>query len=142
MPEDEFTSIVEEEWDKIPSPYKERIRNVALLVEDTPSEEVRRLENLEEGDTLLGIYQGVPLSERGEGYGVGATLPDTITVYRLPTLLEAKDMHAEDSGRSFPELVRQVVRDTLWHEVGHYFGHGEEHIQRREEEGTSGFAAP
>jgi len=140
MPEEAFRKIVEEEWGKVPSPYKERIQNVALLVEDEPSEEVRKLEGLEGEDTLLGIYQGVPLSERGEAYGVGMTLPDTITVYRLPTLLEAGDMHEEAPEQNLPDLVRQVVRDTLWHEVGHYFGHDETHIEEREQGGTSGFA--
>ena len=139
MPEEEFTKIVEEEWDLVPSPYKERILNVALLVEDEPSDVVRKLEGLTESDSLLGIYQGVPLLERGEGYGIGATLPDTITIYRLPTLLEATDM-AREEDRPLPELVRAVVRDTLWHEIGHYFGHDEHAIQDREHGGTNRFS--
>lgn len=137
MPEEDFRKIVEEEWAKVPSPYKERITNVALLVEDEPSEEVRELEGLEGDDTLLGIYLGVPLSERGEGYGIGMTLPDTITVYRLPTLEEATLMHAEAPDTDFVLLVREVVRDTIWHEIGHYFGYDDEHIERREATGTN-----
>lgn len=130
MSESEFRTMVEEEWAKVPSPYRERIQNVALLVEDEPSEEVREMEHLEEGDTLLGIYQGVPLIERGEGYGSGGTLPDTITIYRLPTLLEA-----EESGKE----IQEVVHETIWHELGHYFGYDDEHIHLREDEGTNEF---
>jgi len=138
MDEPEFKKLVEKEWAKVPSPYRERIANVAVLVEDEPSDEVRKLEALGEGDTLLGIYQGVPLTERGEGYGTGGTLPDTITVYRLPTLLEAEELLHETGGELI-DHIRRVVRDTIWHEVGHYFGHGDEHIHRREDEGTNEF---
>lgn len=138
MDEALFRRIVEEEWVKVPSPYRERITNVALLVEDEPSSEVRRLEGLTDGETLLGIYQGVPLIERGEGYGTGGTLPDTITVYRLPTLKEATDVMKEEGGE-FMDCIRRVVMDTIWHEVGHYFGYDDEHIHRREDEGTNEF---
>lgn len=132
MDEHEFRQIVEEEWANVPSPYNERIRNVALLIEDEPSVEVRRAEGLQGEETLLGIYQGIPLTERGEGYGTGGTLPDTITMYRLPTLIEA-----EESGKE----VREVVRDTIWHELGHYFGYDDTHIHQREDEGTNEFGA-
>jgi predicted Zn-dependent protease with MMP-like domain len=130
MGEEQFRTIVEEEWDKVPSPYRERIENVALLVEDEPSPEVREREGLEEGDTLLGFYHGVPLTERGEGYGSGGTLPDTITIYRLPTLLEAEEVGKD---------VREIVHETIWHEVGHYFGYDDFHIHLREDEGTNEF---
>ncbi|MDP2158503.1 MAG: metallopeptidase family protein, partial [Nitrospirota bacterium] len=98
------------------------------------SEEVHALEQLQEGETLLGLYQGIPLTERGSEYGMGMTLPDTITLYRLPILEEARDMD-----RSFLDAVRIVVRETLWHEVGHYFGMEEHEAHEREEEGTNRF---
>ena len=139
MDDPAFRSIVEEEWAKVPSPYRERIVNVALLVEDEPDEFVREAEELEGEETLLGIYQGLPLTERGQGYGLGETLPDTITVYRLPTLLEAGDMAKEFPEADMKDLVRKVVRDTIWHEVGHYFGYDDLHIHRREDEGTNTF---
>lgn len=132
MDEQSFKKVVEEEWVKVPSPYRERIRNVAVLVEEEPSDEVRKSEGLAEGEMLLGFYHGVPLIERGEGYGTAGTLPDTITIYRVPMLLEA-----EESGKE----VREVVRDTIWHEVGHYFGYGDEQIHLREDEGTNEFGA-
>lgn len=137
MDEPAFRAIVEEEWAQVPERYRVRVDNVALLVEDEPSEEVRKLEGLKGEDTLLGIYQGIPLIERGEGYGM--TLPDTITVYWLPTLLEAEQVLAENPALTLPEAVRQVVRDTVWHELGHYFGHGEAEIGKREDEGTNLF---
>ncbi len=125
----EFERVVAEEWPKaVPEKFRARVRNVEVLVEDEPSDEVRRAEGLEEGETLLGLYTGIPLTERGSEYGVGATMPDTITLYRLPILDEA----AETGGD-----VRAVVRDTLWHECAHYFGMEEHDVRHREDSGTN-----
>ena len=136
MSEREFEQIAVAEWERIPARFARRIENCALLIEAEPSDAVRAEEGLEEGETLLGLYRGIPLSERGSEYGVGMTLPDTITLYREPILDEAAGMD-----RSFPDAVRIVVRETLWHEVGHYFGLGEEAVRRREDDGTNEYAA-
>jgi len=135
MSEQEFEQIAIAEWERIPATFARRIENVALLIEDDVSDEIRELEALEEGETLLGLYQGVPLTERGSEYGVGMTLPDTITLYRLPLLEEASEMD-----RAFRDAVRIVVRETLWHEVGHYFGLPEHEVNEREDNGTNRFS--
>ncbi|MEK7511086.1 MAG: metallopeptidase family protein [Patescibacteria group bacterium] len=134
MSEEEFKEIAQEEWTKVPERFQERIKNVALLIEDEPSEEVRRDEGLEEGETLLGLYQGIPNTERGSEYGVGITMPDTITLYRLPLIEEAENMD-----REFRQAMRISIRETIWHELAHYFGHSEEPINEREGEGTNRF---
>ncbi len=136
MGEREFEQIAEDEWRRIPQKFSRRIDNVALLIEEDVDDEVRKEEGLEEGESLLGLYRGIPLIERGSEYGVGMTLPDTITLYREPILDEASEMD-----REFREAVRIVVRETLWHEVGHYFGYGEEAINEREDEQTNRFEA-
>ena len=138
MDEAPFKAIAESEWQALPEKYKERITNVALLIEDEPDAEIRELEGLGEGDTLLGLYRGVPATARGAEYGVGGTLPDTITLYRLPILAEAEERTDTDTNM-FVEQVRRVVRETIWHEVGHYFGLEEGAINEREEEGTNSF---
>jgi predicted Zn-dependent protease with MMP-like domain len=134
MSEQEFEQIAAGEWARIPDRFKQKVENVALLIEDDVDEETRELEGLGGGDTLLGLYRGVPLTERGSEYGVGMTLPDTITLYRLPILEEAEEMD-----RAFRDAVRIVVRETLWHEVGHYFGLPEHSVNEREDEGTNRF---
>lgn len=138
MTEFEFRALVLSEWEAMPEKFKTQVRNVALLVEDEPGEEVRIREKLEEGETLLGLYQGVPSTERGSQYGVGETLPDTITLYRLPILEEAHMLTDTDTNQ-LKDAVRTVVRETIWHEVGHYFGFDEEPINKREHEGTNRF---
>lgn len=125
MRKSEFETLIHEGFERLPEWVRLKIKNVALLVEDEPSEEVRKRENLNEDETLLGYYQGIPLSERGEHYGVGLTMPDTITLYRLP-ILEAAEMDKKD--------VRDVVAETIWHEYLHHFGASEEEVRKREEE--------
>jgi len=136
MSEEEFREIAQEEWTRVPERFAVRIKNVALLIEDEPSEEVRLEEGLEEGETLLGLYHGIPNTERGSEYGVGATMPDTITLYRLPLIEEAENMD-----REFRQAMRIAIRETIWHELAHYFGFPEEPINEREGEGTNRFGS-
>lgn len=123
MPKATFETLIEEGYEKLPDWVRERIKNVAILVEDEPSEEVRKIEGLADGETLLGYYQGIPLTERGEQYGVGMTMPDTITLYQVPI-----EQAAEEDGMP----VSQVVAETIWHEFAHHFGMDEHEVQFRE----------
>ncbi len=134
MSEAEFSVLAQEEWARVPERFSAHIKNVALLIEDEPSGDVRHREGLGEGETLLGLYQGIPNTERGSEYGVGATLPDTVTLYRFPLIEEAQSMD-----REFRQAMRIVIRETIWHELGHYFGYEELPINKREEEGTNRF---
>jgi predicted Zn-dependent protease with MMP-like domain len=91
--------LVEEAVESIPEQFRDRLANVDFVIEETP-----RGDEVPGGELLLGLYQGVPLTERGAGYfGV---LPDRIVLFRRP--IEA----------DLAELVREVVI----HEVAHYFG--------------------
>lgn len=138
MEEAEFERIAGREWDAMPEKFRAHVENVALLVEDEPGEDLRKLEGLAEGETLLGHYHGIPNTLRGAEYGVGATLPDTITLYRLPLLEEAQEL-MEENGGTYEENITRAIRETLWHEVGHYFGFDEERVREREDEGTNRF---
>lgn len=123
--EKEFEALVADiGLSPIPEKFYPRLKNIAFVIEDEPSDEVRAAEGLGPGETLLGHYFGIPLTERGDLYGVGMTLPDIITIYRLPTLDEAAE-----TGMS----VRQVVEDTIRHEVAHYLGMDEDEVEEWEE---------
>lgn len=119
----DFEKLVEEGCERLPEWVRLKIKNVALLIEDEPSDEVRWREGLSDDETLLGYYQGIPLAERGELYGVGVTMPDTITLYRVPILVAA-----EEDGID----VRDVVADTIWHEFAHHFGIDEDGVRHLE----------
>lgn len=125
MPNHEFENLVEEGFAQLPEWVRAKIQNVALLIEDEPSDEVRKREGLSHTETLLGYYQGIPLSERGELYGVGVTMPDTITLYKLPI-----EQAAEEDGLP----VAQVIAETIWHEFAHHFGMNEAEVQFREKQ--------
>ncbi len=131
----DFDHLVAQGYEQLPEWVREKIKNVALLTEDEPSEEDRRLQGLSEDETLLGLYKGIPLSARGELYGVGMTLPDTITLYRFPIL----DMADEEVGESASDAeyfarVRKIVAETIWHEFAHHFGMDEHEVREREDE--------
>lgn len=98
-----FEQLVADALDGIPEELAARMENVAVVVEDRHHEDRH----------LLGLYEGVPLTERGEWYGTGGlTMPDRIAIYRLALCAMCRD---ED------EVVEQV-RITVVHEVAHHFG--------------------
>ena len=97
----DFEQVIQETLDSLPQDLRDQISNVEILVEDEPPE----------GQRLLGLYQGVPLTRRGINY-TGA-LPDKITIYRGP--LERLYGHT-------PELLISQVRHVVLHEVAHHFG--------------------
>jgi predicted Zn-dependent protease with MMP-like domain len=97
------------------------MKNLALVVEDEPSAELLEEMEIEPPDSLYGLYQGTPLTERHQDLGVA--LPDVITIFQRPIEEDCED---EDE-------VRAVIGETLIHEVGHYFGLSEEEIEDIEE---------
>ena len=125
----DFEKLVAEGFERLPEWVREKIKNVALLVEDEPAGEDRKAEGLSDDETLLGLYKGIPLSARGDMYGVGMTMPDTITLYQIP-IEEA----AQEDGKD----VRDVVAETIWHEFAHYFGMDEDEVRLREERRDNG----
>ena len=121
----EFEKIVARAVRDVPEKFQTKIKNVAFLVEDEPSAQIRRREELEEDETLLGYYQGVPNTARGDYYGIGETLPDTIIIFQKP-------IEEEACGKL--EKIKKIVEETVWHELAHYFGMDEGAVRRRERE--------
>ncbi len=105
----EFEDIVGDAIDKIPKPYQQRLNNVAFLIEDDPTPEQRVKLNLYPNETLFGLYEGVPLPQRG---GAMKLLPDKITIFKNPLL---------SVSQSSADLANKVGH-TVWHEVAHYYG--------------------
>lgn len=128
MTDEDFEKLVAEGIDAIPKRFLERLDNVAIVTADAPTHAQLRTNDVPEGSTLFGLYEGIPLTSRGDFYGMGDVLPDKITIFKHPIVHEAEgDM----------ELVRKIVRDTVWHEVAHYFGYDDDAIEEREDAGTN-----
>ena len=135
MKRNEFEKLTAEGYEKLPEWVRHKIRTVAFLIEDEPSEEVRVRERLGHDETLLGYYHGIPLSERGEHYGVGETMPDTITLYQSSIEDAAAETLSDaelGDESAFREAVRKEVADTIWHEFAHHFGMDEHEVRLRE----------
>jgi predicted Zn-dependent protease with MMP-like domain len=107
----------------IPARFRKAMANLVIAVEDEPSAELLRDLEIVPPDTLFGLYQGTPLTERGWGYG--NTLPDRILLFQGPHERESRGEDEED-------LVASIA-ETLIHEIGHYFGMSEEEIEAIEE---------
>ena len=141
MTREEFEQLVAEEFENaIPEKFRPHIKNVALLIEDEPSAEVRATERLGDNETLLGYYHGVPTPARGDWYGMGTTMPDTITLYQKPLESEAGECHSnilQNDRMTYEECLRRAIRETIWHEVAHHFGMDEHEVRRREDERES-----
>jgi len=106
-----FQEIVAEAIDSIPEGLHRRIENVAVVIEDEPDRETLLDLGLDPAeDSLYGLYQGTPISERGAAYG--NALPDRIVIYYLPL--------TEDFGDEYH--LRREIRRTVIHEIGHFFG--------------------
>jgi predicted Zn-dependent protease with MMP-like domain len=108
-----FELLVEEAWLKMPRRFRRRVENVSIEVEDYPSRELR----VHHGKGLLGVYQGVPLTKRSTMWAHG---PDRIVLFQK---------NIEAICNSDADLKRQI-QDTLWHELGHYFGMDEKRLRR------------
>lgn len=127
MNREDFERLVAEEFpNAVPEKFRTLLTNVEFLVEDEPSAEVRKEQGLAEGDTLLGLYTGIALPDRGEYYGLGETYPDTIVLYKNPIEEEAERMGGREAD------TRTVIRETIWHEVAHHFGYDDEQVEERE----------
>jgi predicted Zn-dependent protease with MMP-like domain len=108
---------VAEALDSLPAEFQEKLENVDVVIEAWPSNEDLQGAGLSREETLFGLYQGVPLTERTTRYGL--VLPDKITIYEGP--LEAYSRTAEE--------VRRKVRQVVMHELGHHFGISDERLR-------------
>lgn len=116
---EEFEALVEEALEQLPAEFREALENVAVMVQEEPSaedlEEVGIDSDDPEADELLGLYQGVPLPERDSFY---SALPDRVLIFRGPILRSC------DTRR---QVIREI-RETVQHELGHYFGLEEDEL--------------
>jgi predicted Zn-dependent protease with MMP-like domain len=120
MKPDEFDRLVAEAYARIPGRFRRRLKNIALMVDPEPSTAQLARARVGPGGTLLGLYEGRPLTTRSvfEPF----SMPDRITIFQGPH---------ERRARTHEELV-QMVADTVWHEVAHYFGMDEARVRAAE----------
>jgi predicted Zn-dependent protease with MMP-like domain len=118
--DERFDELISEALATLPGEHIKNIQNVAIVMQDEPTEQQRQKLRLRSDQSLYGLYEGVPLTQR---QGHTPTLPDKITVFKLP-LSENVEYESE---------LREAIRHTLWHEVGHYYGLDHKRIRELEQ---------
>jgi predicted Zn-dependent protease with MMP-like domain len=114
--EESFADLVEEALETLPRDFRTRLQNVEVLVQDEPSREQLRGARVPPGHTLFGLYQGVPLTQRGM---TPPLFPDRITLFRGPL----------ERYCATPEAIREQVRRTVLHEIAHFFGISDDRLR-------------
>ncbi len=109
--DDDFSKLIAGSLDELPEKYTSKLSNVIITYEDEPSEEQRKRLKLACNQSLFGLYEGIPLTKRGNGFS--GQLPDKITLFKLPLFY----FSAGDNIK-----FKAQVKHTLWHEIAHYFG--------------------
>lgn len=117
--DERFQQLINQALGSLPGEHARNIKNVAILYEELPTPAQRQQLALRHDQTLLGLYEGVPLSQR---QGMTRVLPDKITLFKLPLESQA-DTETE---------LQEQIRHTLWHEIAHYYGLGHDKIHELE----------
>ena len=118
MTDEDFDALITKAMNELPQKYIKGLNNVAIIMADEPTPEQRDKMKLDGQHLLLGLYEGIPLTQRGSNYNL--VLPDKITLFKNSVLTVT---HNET------ELYEQIKR-TLWHEIAHYYGLDHDRIDK------------
>jgi predicted Zn-dependent protease with MMP-like domain len=122
MDKAKFEELVARAVEDLPEEFQEKLENIDIVVEDLPSRSHLRFAG--RGNTLLGLYEGVPLTERSSNYGLVA--PDKITIFK-------KTIEEKCSSR-FESEIKAEIQSVVRHEIAHHFGIGDDRLRQIEEE--------
>lgn len=118
LPRAEFEQLVAQALDDLPPEFQQAMDNVEVLIETWPTPQHLSIAGTPRGQTLLGLYHGVPLTDRTHGYAL--VPPDTITIFQGPI---------EQVYRT-PRAIRDGVRHTVVHELAHHFGIDDDRLRQ------------
>jgi predicted Zn-dependent protease with MMP-like domain len=117
MDREKFSGLVEKAVKNLPEDFLARLDNIDVVVADAPTPKQSKKAGIRKGGTLLGLYEGVPLTRRGAFYQLA--VPDKITIFQLP--IEAR---CGDERRIYAEIEK-----VLRHEIAHHFGISDERLK-------------
>jgi len=117
----QFEQLVKAGIDAIPERFAKELKNVAIVIEDQPDQWQAKKIHLRHGWLLFGLYEGIPQTRRGGNYTL--VLPDKITIFKQPLEHAARD----------EEHLKEMVKNTVWHEIAHHFGLGHKRIHELEQ---------
>ena len=114
-----FEELVEEGIKAIPKELLEKLDNVGIIIEEEPTASQLKELKIRKNTFLFGLYEGIPKSER---WNYGQALPDKITIFKRPI----------ENYTQSEEEIKEIVRDTVWHEIAHHFGMDEKEVRDTE----------
>ena len=117
---EEFEKIVKEGIGTIPEKFLQKLNNVEIVIEAEPTPAQKKKLNIHPDWALFGLYEGIPQTQRGINYS--AVLPDKITIFQRPIEEAARD----------EEDIKEIVKNTVWHEIAHHFGMSEDRVRQAE----------
>jgi predicted Zn-dependent protease with MMP-like domain len=126
MDRSDFEKLVSQSVEELPDEFKDRMENVTIAVQDYPDPGQLTRSGVKGNYTLLGLYEGIPLTRRGTGYGM--VTPDRITIFQQPI-----ELNCRRRGLDIAAEVTRVVK----HEIAHYFGIGDARLQQIENDRRS-----
>ncbi len=121
LSDQDFEKIIADAMDSLPERFLAHVKNVAVVWAEDPTPEQRVKQRLSPNQTLFGLYEGIPLTKRGDGYNL--VLPDKITIFKNPIVRYSPDLDA----------VKKQVKHTLWHEIAHHYGLDHDRIHELED---------
>jgi predicted Zn-dependent protease with MMP-like domain len=117
---EEFEELVREGIRAIPQEFLDKLENVDIIVEENPTlEQIEKLK-IRNNYVLFGLYEGIPKTKRSSGYS--QVLPDKITIFKNPIENFSKNK----------EEIKQIIKNTVWHEFAHHFGMDEDRVRKAE----------
>jgi len=137
MTQEKFGELVNEGIKAIPKKFLEKLDNVDIVIEDEPTSYQLRKLRARENSLIFGLYEGIPQTKRGN---YGQVLPDKITIFQKPI---EKFAHSEEEAKRTGSLlhlhpatresvVKEIVKNTVWHEIAHHFGMDEKRVREVE----------
>ena len=124
MHRERFEQLVAQAVDELPEEFLERLDNVDVVVEDQPSAAQIRHAHIGRSESLLGLYEGIPITERHSNYGL--VPPDKITIFQRPV----------ESGSRTEDEIRDEVQRVVKHEIAHHFGISDARLDELEQENS------
>lgn len=125
LTDEQFSAMISKAMEELPQHYIAGLDNVAITYADEPTREQLQKQGVRMGQLLLGLYEGIPLTQRNAAYTF--VLPDKITLFKIPILAVSQ---SED------DLFERIKR-TLWHEIAHHYGLGHDRIHELEDKGRA-----
>lgn len=110
METQKFEELVASAMESLPEEFLDSLENIDVVVADEPTQEQLRKTDLEKGEVLLGLYEGVPLTNRSASYG--GVMPDKVTIFQKAIEAVCKTDN---------EIIKEVQK-TVKHEIAHHFG--------------------